>query len=88
VETAGTAVSHRTVDSFLTPLPRRHVRIYDGLQVYLSDLVLKTESLLASMEAFYMGIKLAANIDRMVCALNTTNALTLQTADGSLILDG
>jgi len=40
------------------------------------------------MEAFYMGIKLAGNIDRKVCALNTANALTLQTADDSLILDG
>jgi len=40
------------------------------------------------MEAFYMGIKLDANIDRKVCALNTTNTPTLQTAEGSLILDG
>ena len=40
------------------------------------------------MEAWYMGIKLAANIARKVCALNTTNIFTLQTADGSWILDG
>jgi len=31
--------SHRTVDSFPTPLPRRHMLMYDGLQVYISDLV-------------------------------------------------
>jgi len=35
-----------------------------------------------------MGIKLAPNIARKVCALNKTNTLTLQTADGTLILDG
>jgi len=40
------------------------------------------------MEAFYIGVMPAANIDRKVCALNKTNALTLQTADDSLILDG
>jgi len=40
------------------------------------------------MEAWYMGIKLAANIARKVCALNTTNIFTLHTADGSWILDG
>ena len=34
--------SHRTVNSFPTPLPRRNVLMYDGLQVYLSDLVHST----------------------------------------------